>query len=308
MGHSRWDSNVYASHSASRSVMSRSEIFRDASQGMDERMDPKKITIREARDSDNHPNSTPIIIGLDVTGSMGMIAEYLAKTGLGVLVDEMLQRRPVADPTVCFMAVGDAEMRDQAPLQVGQFESDIVMAEWLEAIFLEGGGGGNNQESYDLPYLFGLYRTRTDAFEKRNEPGVLITIGDELPCSGTPIDRVNRFLGSGPQETIAFAELIESIRPIYTPYHIIIAEGHFAMRNVQRVKDAWREYLGNAAIVINDYKKTAELIVSMLDIDAGRSIDEALSPWNEETQVILRRSFSDFLSSGANRLSRRMDI
>ena len=306
MGMSRWEPDSYRGYSASVSHLSAREIFRDETQGMDDRMDPLKIDFREARDSDNHPNSTPIIVGLDITGSMGRIAEYLAKTGLGVLVNQILQRRPVPDPTVCFMAIGDTNF-DRAPLQVGQFESDIVMTEWLEAIYLEQGGGGNGFESYDLPYYFALYHTRTDSHEKRQQPGVIITIGDEEPCAGTSAADISKFIGTRPQVDIPFADLVDQVRDMYTPYHIIIAEGSHARRDVDGLKRRWREYLGNGAIVIRDHTKVAELVVSMLEVDAGRSIDEALSLWNDATKAVLRDSFSDFLDSGANRLSRMID-
>ena len=121
------------------------------------------------------------------------------------------------------------------------------------------------------------------------------------------IGHVNQFIGDTPQADLPFGDLVESIRPMYTPYHIIIAEGDFASRSVSRVKDAWREYLGNAAMVLNDHTKAAELIVSMLEVDAGRSVDEAIGIWMPDTARILRESFSDFVSSGEARLSRRMD-
>ena len=42
-----------------------SDIFKKTS--MDPRFDPKYINVREARDSEDHPESTHIILGLDVT-------------------------------------------------------------------------------------------------------------------------------------------------------------------------------------------------------------------------------------------------
>ena len=304
MGYSRWDNASYTSYSSARSNMASNEIF--TGREIDSRMDLQEIESREARDSDLNPNSTPIIIGIDVTGSMGRLAEYLVKTGLGVMVSHILERRPVVDPAICVVAIGDAE-HDRAPIQVGQFESDLAITEWLEAIFIEGGGGGNNHESYDLPYYFAINKTRTDSFEIRNEPGVIITIGDELPNDVLRKEHIRQFIGDTPEVDLRFEDLISDIRPMYTPYHIIIAEGYFASRSVDRVKDAWREYLGNAAMVLNDHRKAAELIVSMLEVDAGNSVENAISIWDQDTARILRESFTDFVSSGAARLSRRMD-
>jgi len=305
MGTSRWDEGSYTSYASARGNMHRDEIF--TSRSIDSRMNLQEIEFREARDSALNPNSTPIIIGIDVTGSMGRLAEYLVKTGLGVMVSHILERRPVVDPAMCVVAIGDAEC-DRSPIQVGQFESDLVITEWLEAIHIEGGGGGNNKESYDMPYYFAINKTRTDSFEIRHEPGVLITIGDEPPSRVLKKEHVRRFIGDTPEVDTPFEELIESVRPMYTPYHITIAEGHYASHSIKRVRDDWREYLGNAALVLTDHRKAAELIVSMLEVDAGNSVEDAISIWDQDTARILRQSFADFVSSGAERLSRRMDV
>lgn len=63
-------------------------------------VDPKKIKngVRESCDSDSNPNSTPIIIGLDFTGSMSGILTYIIQTGLGELFKEIYTRKPVSDP------------------------------------------------------------------------------------------------------------------------------------------------------------------------------------------------------------------
>ena len=106
-----------------------------------------KVTkvIREARDSEEHPNSFPIIIGLDVTGSMGYIPKELIKNGFPEMMKKIMDEG-VEHAQVCFMGIGDEEC-DSAPIQMGQFEtSDELCEKWLKAIYLEGGGGGNDGE------------------------------------------------------------------------------------------------------------------------------------------------------------------
>jgi hypothetical protein len=51
------------------------------------------------------------------------------------------------DPSVSFCAVGDVTS-DDAPLQVTRFGEGKEIDELISKIWLEGGGGGNQHESY----------------------------------------------------------------------------------------------------------------------------------------------------------------
>src|ERR1035437_3252154 len=168
-GTSRWDPDAWASYTSSTATKSRDAIFTSTS-GMKDSLNPFEVKVRESRDSDINPESTAIIVGIDVTGSMGMIAEALAREGLGVLFTEILTRKPVSDPHVMFMAIGDASC-DSAPLQTSQFEASDVIIGQLTDIFLEGHGGGNDWESYNLPWYFAANHTSIDCFEKRGKKG-----------------------------------------------------------------------------------------------------------------------------------------
>lgn len=189
MGYLSWSAKDWASYSTTTSSKPASAIF--TSKSLSPKMNPYNQLIRESRDSKEHPESTAIIIAVDVTGSMGMIAENLVKTGLGVLFNEILERKPVKDPQIMVMAVGDS-FCDQSPFQIGQFESDIKVADWLEKIHVEGNGGGNNSESYDLPLYYAAFHTSIDCFEKRKNKGYLITIGDEMPRENTLKEHVKK--------------------------------------------------------------------------------------------------------------------
>ena len=119
---------------------SASDIFTQSKvQKIHESMNPKGIKFRECLDSDAHPNTVPIIISLDVTGSMRRIPHELVKDGLPKLMGTLLQNG-VKDASLLFTAIGDHEC-DSYPLQVGQFESgDKELDLWLTRTYLEGGG------------------------------------------------------------------------------------------------------------------------------------------------------------------------
>lgn len=64
--------------------------------------------VRESRDSSEHPETTPIIIALDVTGSMRRTPHEMIKDNFPKLMDALMQLG-IKDPQLLFMAVGDHE-------------------------------------------------------------------------------------------------------------------------------------------------------------------------------------------------------
>ena len=170
MGSGSWDSSAWTDYSKSVHSSGVDKIY--ISRGLDAYLDPKNAKIRESRDSADNPNSTAIIVDFDVTGSMGMLAEHIAKEDLGKLFQEILDRKPVTNPHLMFMANGDVYC-DEAPLQVSQFEADNRIIEQMSKIWVEGGGGGNESESYDFPWYFASRHTAIDCFEKRGKKGYL---------------------------------------------------------------------------------------------------------------------------------------
>jgi len=291
MGTSRWDAGDWKGYSATTKTKRTEEIFRSRSMHAD--LDPKGIN-RESRDSDENPESTAIIIGCDVTGSMGMIADTLIREGLGVLFQEIYDRKPVTDPHIMVAGIGDVSC-DSAPLQVSQFEADITIANALENMYIEHGGGGNDHESYDMPMYFAAYHTSIDCFEKRGKKGYLFTIGDELPPTVTEKRGVQDFIGDvGVQADIPFQETVDAAQKMYEVYHIIIEEGYYAKRyGADTVRARWAEHLGQNVIILSDYTKLSELIVSVIEINEGRDKEEVAKSWSGDTSIVVRDAVSD---------------
>lgn len=278
MGSGRWDHDTYSDYTRTIAKSSAREIFRG--RGIKDYMDPKNIKIRESRDSEDNPKSNAIIVALDVTGSMGIIAERMAKEGLGTLVQGIYDRKPVEDPHVMIMAVGDI-FHDEAPLQATQFEADIRIAEQLKDVYLEGHGGGNSFESYDLPWYFAARKTSIDCFEKRGKKGYLFTIGDELPPQQTAsVQMLREVLGSNDEiAKLSPMEALKEAQEKYEVFHIIVEEGNFASRAKNKVTNAWREILGGRAVSLKNYKHIAEVILSVIEVSEGRDPDAVVSAW-----------------------------
>lgn len=294
MGTSRWDPedwDVYASRAKATASV---DLFRGRT--IHEDLDPKNIVVRESCDSAANPLSTPIIVAIDETGSMGMLAETLIRNGLGVLIEEVYARKPVTDPHVMCMAFGDA-WADQAPLQATQFESDIRLADQLSKFYIEGNGGGNNFESYNLPWYFAATRTKCDAFLKRNKKGYLFTVGDEPPPPKLQANHVQKIFGNGLQRDISSRDLLTMASKTWNIFHIIIEEGNYYRSCPDKTRKAWRDLLGEGAITLDDHTKLAELIVSILEVQEGSDLATVAASWTGSTALTIRES----LGGGASK-------
>jgi len=207
-----------------------------------ESMDSKAISFRESRDSDVHPETFPIIIALDVTGSMGHIPHYIIKHGLPLIV-EALMKAGIKSPAILFMAIGDHEC-DRHPLQIGQFESgDQELDMWLTRTYIESGGGGNAGESYSLAHYFAATRCQTDSFDKRNKKGVLITVGDEPNLKNYPSTAMNGIFHGNDNPSFTEGEAVDLARQQWEPFHILPRVDNRGAGN------HWRELLGNENVI-----------------------------------------------------------
>lgn len=165
--------------------------------------------VRECRDSDLMPLVTPIALGMDVTRSRGEDAKTVHSQLLPML-GAMFLSECVRQPQLLFAAIGDAKS-DRAPLQVGQFESDDRMDTHLENFWIEEGGGGTGEESYELFAYYLARKTAIDATDTRGEQGFCFITGDEAPYPAVSRDEVLRIIGDDLPEDIPtediFAEL-----------------------------------------------------------------------------------------------------
>lgn len=286
MGSGSFDSRAYASFSSTTKGKSTDEIY--TSRTINKNLDPKGVAMRESRDSVDNPNSTPLIVGIDVTGSMGMIADVLARKGLGTLFEGVLARKPISNPHVMFMAIGDANC-DNAPLQVSQFEADNRIVEQLTQIYIEHGGGGNNFESYNLPWYFAANHTVHDSMEKRGKRGYLFTVGDEEAPHPLTKDQIKHFIGDDVEREMSTPELLALVQRTYDVFHVVIEEGsHFRYpANAEKVMSTWTQLLGQRVIRLADHTKLSETIVSAIEVAEGGDAAVSAKGWGSGTDKIV---------------------
>lgn len=290
MGSGRWDPTDWQKYSTSKSYSTKTvdQIYNTS--GLDENLDPKSVKIRESRDSDDNPDSTAIIVGLDVTGSMSSVLDAMAKTGLNTLVSEIYDRRPVSDPHVMCMGIGDAEMGDRAPLQVTQFEADIRIAEQLEKIYLERGGGGNGYESYALAWYFAATHTSTDCFEKRQKKGYLFTVGDEDPTPYLLKGDIERVCGDVVEADLKLHDILTMASRQWEIFHLVVEEGFNPQHRGDSIRQKWVDVLGERAIRLTDHTKMAEVIVSTIQVHEGADHNQVVDSWDGTTSLVVQEA------------------
>lgn len=234
--------------------MGRNEVFTSTS--LNPQMDIKN-KVRECVDSEEHPNAFPIIIGLDVTGSMGRIPYELITSGLPQIMKKIMDEG-VKDPQVCFLGIGDSRS-DITPLQVGQFESsDELMEKWLRLVYLEGHGGGNGGEDYGLAWYFAARYTSVDSFKKHGRKGVVITIGDEPVHMTISRNSIKELFGSA-EADVNVASILDEARSEWDVYHINIPD-----------------YSGGKAITKNCWNKLLQDRVLHIEADTNEAIVEGI--------------------------------
>ncbi|MGV9661626.1 hypothetical protein [Nocardia niigatensis] len=274
MGYGRWDDSAYDAARTFRAA----EGLDDFGYTADMRsvpwdqwkahptLDPFGVGTRESRDSDDHGNSLPIAVLFDVTGSMGSVPrimqEKLAK------LHGLLQRKGYAeDPQILFGAIGDADS-DRVPLQVGQFESDNRMDEQLRLILLEGGGGGQKSESYELAAYFIARHTATDAWDKRGRKGYLFIVGDELNKARLAGRHIRAVIGDDVDRDISVDSIYRELADRWHVHYILPNQSSY-YRDPE-VAEHWQGLLGERFLRLDDPAAVCELIALTIGIAEDR--------------------------------------
>ena len=272
------------------SAKNEKEIFK--SKKCDQRFDPKYIQKREARDSEDHPESLPIIIGLDVTASMGYLAEKVAKEALNETMMKLYSIGAVKDPALMFAAYGDGN--DESPLQVTQFESDIRIAEQLLDLWLEDGGQGyvvNN-----MLWYFAAKHTVLDNYEKRKKKGFIFTIGDSADCRGNDEKEALKYHYKrvfGEDVDMDVDEMLSAAEEKFEVFHIFLDD------NYRKAPLLVKLLPGHTmSLRPDDVDSLPELIISTMQIVNGMKLEDAIDQWPELKRPVLKKALSELKIKG----------
>lgn len=296
MGGGNWDTGVYTSRATAKAAAGQTtfhhtyQVRTGQAKGVNPLVDPliragtasphAGQVMREVMISDEHPNPTAIAVVLDVTGS-NIQAATVAHSKLPQL-HGLLQRKGYAeDPQILFGAIGDA-FSDEVPLQMGQFESDNRMDEQLEAIYLEGNGGGQRHETYELAAYFLAHHTYMEPFERYGKKGYVFFIGDEMPYQTVQRAYNGYYRGRGHtlesltgdvlEGDIPTERVFEELKAKFEVFFLFQKQGSY---QAQDILPTWRKLLGERAVVLDDPAAVCEFIAGLLGMnEAGLTEEE----------------------------------
>ncbi len=212
------------------------EMFK--SRSLSDALNPYRV-VRECCDSEEHPGTVPVILALDVTGSMGSAAVEVAKKLNNVMTTLYEQTK---DVEFLIMGIGDLAY-DRVPIQASQFESDIRIAEQLDKVFFEGGGGGNGFESYTAAWYFGLNCTRLDC-HNRGKKALIITMGDEPLNPYLPRKPLEAALGENLENDIETGGLYKQVTEKFEVFHLAVIDPRSCgARYEEQIMRTFGEYL-----------------------------------------------------------------
>lgn len=263
MGYGSYSYEAHRAITKSREGKSADAVFKQGK--VDPAMDPKGVTHRESRDSEDNPNSLGIVFALDISGSMSSIPVQIACEQLPGFM-KLLTDCDVADPQVLFMALTDVS-GDGRPLQVGQFETTAeLMDQWLTRCSLKGGGN----ELYELALHFVARHTAMDCVEQRDKKGYLFMTGDEPANTTLRADLVKQWIGTDVQDM----SLDAVVREVDETFH-----GFFLIPDrarAQRVEAFWRPYFGDRTIVLESPGDTCAASAALVALGEGavKSLDD----------------------------------
>jgi len=271
MGSGSWSATNYVSYNTSTRGVTTSAtgaavfdglVYQDVfkSRSTDPMLDPKNI-MRECRDSEEHPNTIPVIIACDLTGSMTDVGMKVASQ-IGVIVQDLFNKYD--DVQICVMGIGDLAY-DTDPIQIGQFESDIRIAEQLDKLYFERGGGGNGFESYTAAWYYGARHCDLDCW-KRGKKGIIITTGDEPLNPYLPKVELSSVSGDGLEADVETKALYEEAAEKFDIYHIAVNDRRTSYRYYKnRIDTSFGEILPEGHLKVGTLDSLASDIVDCID-------------------------------------------
>ena len=264
MGGGIWDTGAYKSSATTRAATGVPDFaYTKTATKAHSNLDPLRIKDKpfgklESRDSDEHPQSNPVLVCFDVTGSNYKNAE-VAQQRLPNLME--LLNKYLTDPQVAVAANDDFTVSPHATVQISDFESDNRVDDHIRNIFLVGNGGGNDGESYDLLLYAAAQKMVLDSVEKRSKKGYMFMYADEPIFDHVKKSQVKAVYGDTVEKDIPIAEIIEEARRNFNIFLVWPQDGY------QHAREQYVKLFGEESVLTSQHPNLlCELIASTIGL------------------------------------------
>lgn len=214
-------------------------------------------------------SKSPLVIACDVTGSMGEWPKIIFNK-LPLLYGEIEKAYfKGKNPEISFAAIGDAYI-DSYPLQVQRFDSKKSLDDRLGALIIEGGGGGQVKESYELA---ALYYSRNVKMPNAERP-MFIFIGDEGVYDTIDSDQAEQWARSSIKERLTTKQVIDELMRKYSVYLVRklynTSSGDEMSDDDKEVQRQWRHLIGpNRIVILPEPGRIVDVILGIIANDIG---------------------------------------
>ena len=209
----------------------------------------------------------PIVFALDVTGSMGDWSKIIYDK-LPMFYGQLMIQKYLKNPSISFCAIGD-HTSDDVPLQTSEFGQGKGIDQLLSKMFLEGGGGGNQHESYELAAFFyaehcGLVNHDYPFFFVTGDEGYWDLISPKVLQAG---------LGSEIGKEVKALDVWKKLMTQYNVFHI--KKSFWDTDYEPDIITQWQATLGSERVLeISNPKACIDVILGAIAITSGtRTLD-----------------------------------
>ncbi|KAH3756373.1 hypothetical protein Pelo_11793 [Pelomyxa schiedti] len=221
----------------------------------------------------NCTHRNPLIVCLDVTGSMGKFAKVMYDK-LPMFYGQIMTSNYLADPAISFCAVGDA-FADRAPFQATDFAQGQDLDSLVTKLYLEGNGGGNYHESYELAAWYFARLCKVTAPGARR-PLIFFT-GDELCYDKVSAVHIRDYFGVDFEDVKTenvFADLCRKA-DVYFLQKPYVDGSPFGAEFTRQVTEQWTHLIGEGHVILmeNEPKMVADVLLGIIALVGGTCPD-----------------------------------
>lgn len=274
MGGCSYDRDVYSSGDSYSSSGFHSSTYSDAAFTTTNvhNLDPELLPLNRTLEC---KTKNSIVIGLDVTGSMGDSAKLLYDK-LPMLWGQLEQQGYLKDFSISFAAVGDCTS-DSAPFQICNYEEGKKIDSWIKKLYIEGGGGGQKTESYEMLAYYYANKTKFTYPKASEIKPFFFIIGDESPYDSLDTAAVKQHFGTRLQSDIGTTKVFEQVKSKYNFKHIHVpySNGSEDSSENKAIEKSWKKHVGDDLIPVSEPKAVVDVILGVVAIVSGsRTLDQ----------------------------------